>query len=511
VIASFVPSRPTVTMSARIFAGLAVPGISQHLFLQATGDCASLWNQCGGTQGGSSPWTGPTCCEGTCKCVEMNELFSRCEPTTDSNTCGAIPPTPPTPTPTPPPPTPPTPVPTPPSPMPTPSPSPTPSPDCTSVSDCSLNGECVDGVCQCDAGWRGDACAILDVLPADPTNVGYRNESMRTWSGNVIQEGGKWHMFVGAQAEPTTPAGDVGPYPSSDSLGCNAHVVRLEADAPEGPYRMKEVALPRMHFSPNVVRAPDGTVLLYTVADNNCPAVDQCCSGGSCYGCNFLQHMQLSLAWAPSVMGPWTEKVGILPGDAENPSATIMPDGKVILAYRMWFNNQEMITTATAESWQGPYVARGTPLWSASSATNAIEASEDPFLWHDHRGFHLLMHSMYWPQTTNWWVLLHSGAYAFSEDGEDWTFVNPKFVAEDETGVDGPFTPSEPWSGTVQWTNGSSTLMTVRQKPSLIFDSDGRATHLVNGVDFESTPQQTTGCYWRKAWTLIQPLAKSKQ
>lgn len=328
---------------------------------------------------------------------------------------------------------------------------------------------------------------------------------MPSWSGSVIEEGGKWHMFVGARAEPSTPAGSQGPFPSSDSLGCNAHVARLEADSPQGPYRMAEVALPRMNFSPNVVRLPDGGVLLFSVADNNCPAVDQCCSG-SCSGCNFVQHMQLSVAWAPSVKGPWQQKVGILPGDAENPSATVLPDGRIVLAYRVWVNNQEFVTTATADSWEGPYVPRGAPLFPANSSSNAYAATEDPFLWHDSRGFHLLMHSLYWTEAANWWTMLHAGAYAFSTDGEDWTFVGPSYVAEDATEPDGPFTPSEPWSGHVEWINGTSTLMMIRQKPSLIFNAQGHPTHLLNGVDYESEPLPTTGCYWRKAWTLIQPL-----
>jgi hypothetical protein len=263
-----------------------------------------------------------------------------------------------------------------------------------------------------------------------------------------------------------------------------------------------------MHFSPNVVRAPDGTVLLYTVADNNCPPVATCCQSGTetCSGCNFIQHMQLSMAWAPSVHGPWQERVGILPGDAENPSATVLANGTVVLAYRVrGASNEEFVTLAVADSWKGPYVPRAAPLWS--NATNdAFQATEDPFLWHDTRGFHLLMHSMYWPQGTDWWTLLHAGAYAFSADGAEWTFVGPTFHKAEDTKPDGPLTPSAPWSGYVEWTNGTRTLMMVRQKPSLIFDSAGRATHLINGVDYESPPGQTTGCYWRKAWTLFQPL-----
>lgn len=331
---------------------------------------------------------------------------------------------------------------------------------------------------------------------------------MPTWSGNVIYEAGKYHMFVGARAEPSTPAGADPPYPTADGLGCNAHVARLEADAPGGPYRMAGVALPRMHFSPNVVRAPDGTVLLYTVADRNCPAVTTCCSGGSttCFGCEFTQHMQLSVASAPSVHGPWEERVGIIPGDAENPSAVVLNNGTIVVAYRVrGAGGQEFVTLATATSWEGPYVPRGAPLWS-NATTDAYQATEDPFLWHDTRGFHMLMHSMYWPQTTDWWVLLHAGAYAFSADGTEWTFVGPSFEAGATGGPDGPLTPAAPWSGEVAWTNGTKTLMMVRQKPALIFDATGRATHLINGVDWESPPGQTTGCYWRKAWTLVQPL-----
>lgn len=372
--------------------------------------------------------------------------------------------------------------------------------------DCSLNGICTRGTCQCDAGWTGSKCTVLDVLPLNEDNIGYRNSSMPTWSGNVIEEDGKWHMFVGARAELSTPAGMERPFPSSDSLGCNAHIARLEASRPEGPYQLAEVALPRMHFSPNVVRAPDGTVLLFSVADNNCPAVDHCCSNDNCYGCNFVQKMQLSMAWAPSVRGPWQERVGILPPGAENPSATVLENGTVILAYRVWINNQEYVTTATANSWQGPYLPRGSPLFGENSTLNAYQATEDPFLWHNERGFHLLMHSMYYPQGTNWYALLHAGAYAFSVDGVDWTFVGPTFVPEDWSEPDGFLTPAAPWSGHVEWTNGTKTLMMVRQKPALIFDSSGRATHLINGVDFESPPLDTTGCYWRRAWTLVQAL-----
>ena len=39
---------------------------------------------------------------------------------------------------------------------------------CTSTLDCSLNGDCVDGVCDCDPAWKGDQCHELFQLPVLP-------------------------------------------------------------------------------------------------------------------------------------------------------------------------------------------------------------------------------------------------------------------------------------------------------------------------------------------------------
>jgi hypothetical protein len=34
---------------------------------------------------------------------------------------------------------------------------------CSSVLDCSLNGDCVDGKCKCDAGWSAVTCDVLSI------------------------------------------------------------------------------------------------------------------------------------------------------------------------------------------------------------------------------------------------------------------------------------------------------------------------------------------------------------
>ena len=57
---------------------------------------------------------------------------------------------------------------------------------CASPLDCALNGECgADGSCVCDAGWRGDDCSALDLLPA-PQASGLHVENVSSWGGSVL-------------------------------------------------------------------------------------------------------------------------------------------------------------------------------------------------------------------------------------------------------------------------------------------------------------------------------------
>ena len=70
---------------------------------------------------------------------------------------------------------------------------------CTSDSDCSLLGECNQGKCICDPGWKGEKCGQVDLLPA-PRDGGYRNATLSSWGGNAIKIDQEWHMFVSAMS-----------------------------------------------------------------------------------------------------------------------------------------------------------------------------------------------------------------------------------------------------------------------------------------------------------------------
>ena len=58
---------------------------------------------------------------------------------------------------------------------------------CESALDCSLNGDCVDSVCACDAAWKGsEVCDVLKIT-AGSEKLGYHNTSgYASWGGNVV-------------------------------------------------------------------------------------------------------------------------------------------------------------------------------------------------------------------------------------------------------------------------------------------------------------------------------------
>ena len=57
------------------------------------------------------------------------------------------------------------------------------------------------------------------------------------------------------------------------------------------------------------------------------------------------------------------------------------------------------------------------------------------------------------------------GGHAFSENGRDWN-ISPVIA----------YTPTQ------EWEDGSVTTFRARERPHLIFDSEGNPTHFINGV-----------------------------
>jgi hypothetical protein len=114
---------------------------------------------------------------------------------------------------------------------------------CTSSMDCALSGDCVNGACVCDVGWitpkDGPGCSAFDLLPADPANPGYKNESWPSWGGHPVfwpkSKGGDgmWHLFTPQFANEC----------NVDYWVHNSFVIHAVSPNPSGPWEHHDVAI----------------------------------------------------------------------------------------------------------------------------------------------------------------------------------------------------------------------------------------------------------------------------
>merc|ERR1719443_2885806 len=422
-----------------------------------------------------------------------------------------------------------------------------PFPGCSAARPC-FNGDCVDGNCVCDIGWRGPECSQLDLLPAKRSAPGVPMDGAHpTWGGTAVWEDGRWHLIVGGkyidglvesssgwprrywrvEAPPTADIPDPmtrwgrsppydatredggwGPYngsypwtmrdaygkvPNSGEGGIpdlyepkKSYLTRYESagDDPAGPYVEKEII--GTGFRSDMKRHPQtGELLLLTT------------------GFRILR--------AASVKGPWTDAGrvydkeanghGLDPSqwdcDMKDPSFVIHKNGTTVISYRgtrcdatTSGDHTEQMALLKADSWNGTYVRQNK--WIFGPGSN----NEDSYMWIDDRGTHMIMHSQLrdlGPQ-----LLLPEdgqhhkkkrGGYAFSADGVDHWQLSLYDL----------------WPGEIAWDDGSTTFLLKQQRPSLIFGLDGRPSHLATGVDFVFYPC----CDWYlygSGWTLVQPL-----
>ena len=68
---------------------------------------------------------------------------------------------------------------------------------CQSDLDCSLNGLCRSGACDCDAAWEGLQCERFATLPT-PAGMDIKEANVTTWGGGPLQRkvDGEFQMFV---------------------------------------------------------------------------------------------------------------------------------------------------------------------------------------------------------------------------------------------------------------------------------------------------------------------------
>ena len=309
---------------------------------------------------------------------------------------------------------------------------------------CSLNGMCLpSGACQCDTPWTGANCGVLERLAVNATQqpgasiFGY-SPNVSSWGGSILTDGrGLHHLFV-AQMQ---TGGLIG-------WGSESECVHATSTSLGGPFSKQSVLVPKECHGPVVLRAPDGEYLMLHQGDGRGSARNTSSPA------DFMHH-------SSSPAGPWvpttTTPASLDPAGrgCGMPTAAFHPNGTLFVVCG---NGHGLYA---ADTWNGH--------WRLVTALVTPPKWEDPTLWFDRRG--------------NWHIVYHvwaaepfeahhepASGHGFSSTGTEWTFST-----------------TQPFTGTVNFTDGTSKQFATRERPQMIFTDAARHTPV--GLTSAVSPQ----------------------
>jgi len=274
----------------------------------------------------------------------------------------------------------------------------------------------------------------------------------------------------------------------------NSQIVHAVAPSPNGPWQRKEVAVPAWSHNPIVVKAPDGTLIMYHIGNGkphgqfyNCTPPDGTSQCGFIFPCNPPSTSEirkidtpkanfLPMSIATSFDGPWKNYSASISGPwSNNPAPHIFPNGTVFVIL-----NDDGMTMVRADSWRGPY---------NFYSSGACGGGEDPFLYLDKRGnFHCLYHRSPWNNPS---IAI---GHAFSADeGKSWKVSS-----------------NAACGSTVEYEGGKTVVFGKRERPHLYFDKNGNPTHIITGVcvnsDYEKCDRNYSPGHFDYTFTFVQRL-----
>lgn len=339
-----------------------------------------------------------------------------------------------------------------------------------------------------------------NMLPA-PVDGGFRMEGYWVWGSSVLRgEDGLYHMYVSRWPRrlPFHPGWMVA-----------SEIVHAVSKNPEGPYQFNDVVLPargaeywdgRSTHNPRIAKYKDTYMLFYMGSthpfdDITDPGVLTLQSG---YATVARSNKRIGIATSKSPYGPWirrdTPVLDTKPGTfysflTSNPSPWINDDGSVILVFKSRAFNKTFpyhgdmsIGVATAPSYDSPYQVTGSLIFSKDK----IGEVEDPFLWKDEKGFHLIVKDQRGGITGR----KHSGLIAHSKDGIHWELDEQPLA----------------YTKTVRWSDGTIQEMGQLERAFGLIQN-GVMTHL-----FFATMDGPGGFNnATKSWNMVIPLKTGKE
>ncbi|MCM4156964.1 glycosyl hydrolase family 43 [Gramella sp. AN32] len=316
---------------------------------------------------------------------------------------------------------------------------------------------------------------ISNNLQEAPVNGGFEMEDYWVWGSAVIKgEDGKYHMYASRWPKylPFHPGWMIA-----------SEIVHAVSNRPEGPYKYVDVALGargtqfwdgRSSHNPKIVKYKDTYILYYMGSthpfeevttenvDEFTLASKWCIAG--------RWRKRIGVATSKTPYGPWKRLdepiLDVAPNTfysflTSNPSPLIKEDGSVVMLFKGRSYLEDGIKhgdmgvgVATAPSFEGPYTVLGdAPLFSM----DRFGEIEDPALWSDKNGFHMLA------KDQRGLITGHEGdgLLAHSEDGIHWVLDNNP----------------QAYTKTVKWDNGKTIKQGQLERPFVLVEN-GQPTHL---------------------------------
>ncbi len=321
------------------------------------------------------------------------------------------------------------------------------------------------------------------------------------WDCSVIKAEGRYHMFSSR-------------WDKTLGFGWNwlfhSEVIHCVADRPQGPYEFCNVVLPRrgreyfdgMNTHNTCIKAYDGRFYLYYMG---------CTYGGEipggqeeipeAYALEVWNRKRIGLAVAKEIDGAFVRRDTPLlePRDCSkwdctittNPSVAILPDGQTYMIYksRRSFGSPLQLGVAMADRPDGAFVRLAdTPILQFDHPDFHIE---DPFLWYDaeKKKFCLIAKDDCKNGSGGITGEWGSGFYTESKD-----CVHFEIAREPKV-----------YSRNLLWADGSRTWQGNLERPSLLFDDNGRPTHLFCASGAGSRPYDFTGSTYIVCIELEEP------